>query len=248
MGQELMQHDKLGSGFIHKLTDWRFQDTASRLDLANQFVAADVDKMCYDMETQKYYLLSAVHPTSGEPTWYEVSENIGGGEANTISSVGAGVSIVKGKVGVDLQVKSFAQGDNIVLTVDANTVTISATLPDVPPDDEEFLAFAAVGGHRVVSRVSNTQVSHTDYSSYNSCRAIVGVTLGAASAGAAVSVRKEGLLIEPSWAWTPNLDVYLTFSGQLTQTIPTTNHLISIGQAITATSIQIRLSPIIKLN
>lgn len=247
MGQELIQHDKLGSGYIHKLTDWRFQDTTSRLDTANQFVAADIDKMCYDMETGKYYLLKDVHPSSGVPTWYEVAEAVGTGEANTASSVGAGASLVKGKVGVDLQFKSIVQGANTLITVDANTVTISAVLPATPPSDETLLAAAPIGGHRVVSRVSDTEVAHTNYFSYNSCRAIVGISLGAAILGAPVTVRKDGLLIEPTWSWTPDEPVYLTISGQLTQTIPVSNHVVSVGQAITATSIQIRLSPIIKL-
>jgi hypothetical protein len=247
MGQELIQHDKLGSGFIHKVTDWRFQDTASRLDIANQFVAADIDKMCYDMETGKYYLLKDVHPSSGVPTWYEVSEAVGSGEANTASSVGGGATLVKGKVGVDLQFKSLVQGANVLLTADANTVTISAVLPATPPADETLIAAAPIGGHRVVSRVSDTEVAHTNYFSYNSCRGIVGISLGAASLGAPVTVRKDGLLIEPSWSWTPDQDIYLTFSGQLTQTIPAAEHLICVGVAITATSMQIRLSPIIKL-
>lgn len=248
MGQELIQHGKLGSKFIHKVTNWRFQDTASRMDIvAQQYTAFDVDKMCYDMETGKYYVLESVHPSSGVPTWYEIAENLGAGEANTASSVGTGASLIKGKVGVDLQFKSLLQGENTVITVDADGVTINAVLPDVPPSDETLLAFGAVGGHRAVSRVSNTEVAHTDYTSYNSCRAIVGITLGAASSGNPVTVRTEGLLIEPSWAWTPNLDVYLTASGTLTQTIPVSNHVVSVGQAITATSIQIRISPIIKL-
>ena len=248
MGSELIQHHKLGANHIHRVTNWRFQDTNSRMDVdAHQFTAADIDKVCYDMETEEYYVLKAVHPSSGVPTWYTLGENLGAGEDNTISAVGGGTSLVKGKVGVDLQLKTLLQGDNVVFTVAADTVTIGVTPVVIPPEDEILLASAPVGGHRAVSRTGNTEVAHTDYTSYASCRAIVGISLGAASAGNPVTVRKEGLLIEPSWAWTPNQDIYLSFTGLLTQSIPASNHLLCVGTAITATSMQINLSQIIKL-
>ena len=49
------------------------------------------------------------------------------GEANTISSVGTGVSLVSGKVGVDLQVKSLVAGTNITITDNGDSVTIDST-------------------------------------------------------------------------------------------------------------------------
>jgi len=51
-----------------------------------------------------------------------------GAEANTISSVGAGTaSLVSGKVGVDLQIKSLIAGSNISFTQTGDTVTINSS-------------------------------------------------------------------------------------------------------------------------
>lgn len=49
------------------------------------------------------------------------------GETNTASNLGAGLGLWKQKVGVDLQFKSLVQGANIVLTANANDVTIAGT-------------------------------------------------------------------------------------------------------------------------
>ena len=63
---------------------------------------------------------------SGSNEQLEVSvPNVG--EANTISSVGSGTSLVSGKVGVDLQLKSLVAGTNITLTDNGDSVTISST-------------------------------------------------------------------------------------------------------------------------
>jgi len=51
----------------------------------------------------------------------------GTGEANTASSVGAGVSLYKEKVGVDLRFKTFVAGTHVSLVEGANTVTINAS-------------------------------------------------------------------------------------------------------------------------
>lgn len=49
---------------------------------------------------------------------------IAGGEINTISSVGSGTSIVKGKTGVDLQLKSLTSDTTIALTGNTNDVQV----------------------------------------------------------------------------------------------------------------------------
>lgn len=51
----------------------------------------------------------------------------GSGETNTASNSGDAVGIFKVKVGVDLQFKSVASGDNIVITQDSNTVVLSTS-------------------------------------------------------------------------------------------------------------------------
>lgn len=51
----------------------------------------------------------------------------GTGEENTLSSVGSGTSLVKGKVGVDLRIKSLTAGANITITGNADDVQIAAS-------------------------------------------------------------------------------------------------------------------------
>lgn len=51
----------------------------------------------------------------------------GGGEANTMSSAGAGLSIVLPKSGADLPVKSIVAGTNITITEGADTLTINSS-------------------------------------------------------------------------------------------------------------------------
>jgi hypothetical protein len=51
----------------------------------------------------------------------------GTGETNTMTSVGAGESIYKDKVGVQLRVKSLVAGTGVLLTVGADTIQIDAT-------------------------------------------------------------------------------------------------------------------------
>lgn len=129
MATELRQHEDAGALYIHRLTNWRFQTTADRLSLTNQFVAADTDKMCYDIQTGLYYMLQAVNPSSGAPTWKELPSVAPGivGEANTIASAGAGATLIAtpSKIGVDLRTKSLTAGTNTSFTVTATNITIN---------------------------------------------------------------------------------------------------------------------------
>lgn len=241
MGRELIQHGKLGSGYIHKITNWRFQTTVSRNDVLNQFTALDVDKSCFDIETGKYYLLKSVHPTSGVPTWYEIAENLGAGEANTISSVGGGTSLVKGKVGVDLRVKSIINGPNITFTVDADTVTINAVVPTLDGSTISRIANSALAAYRVVYEANDTDVAYVDPTNYVKTRPYVGITTASALAGAAVQLKTSGVIINPSWAWTPGIEVWVAANGLLTQIEPASGYKLSAGMALTATSINLQL-------
>ncbi len=128
MGQELVQHHKVGSGYIHKLTNWRFPDTATRNSLTNQFVAADVDKLCYDVQTAKYYFLEAVDVGTGAPTWKEVPLAIANvGEANTVSNIGSGAQIYKQKTGVNFELKTLKGISGVTISVDADSITFEST-------------------------------------------------------------------------------------------------------------------------
>ena len=64
--------------------------------------------------------------TTGNAVWKVVPTG-GAGEANTMSSSGAGSSIVQAKAGVNLPVRSFVAGANMSIVQNANDLTFSAT-------------------------------------------------------------------------------------------------------------------------
>ena len=130
MTQILLQHDRIPGGHIHKITNWRFQTTASRLDPANQFIGWDIDKVCYDMQTAKYYILQAIAVGTGIPTWYEIPlPLVNAGEANTTSNSGAGAGLALAKSGVNLPFKSLVAGTNVTFNVGATSITIDVAVP-----------------------------------------------------------------------------------------------------------------------
>lgn len=241
MSQELIQHSKVGATHIHRVTNWRYQDTASRL--AATFVAYDVDKMCYDMQTEKYYVLEAVNPGSGVGTWYELAETAPTtpGEANTISSVGDGVSIVKGKFGVDLRTKSIRQGANMSITVEADTITLNAVIPAQDGTSLTRIAGAALTAFRIVYQMDNTKVAHVDPTVFNKTRSYVGITLSAAAIDTPIVLKTSGVITNPLWAFTPGQEIWVGANGTLTQVVPVVGFKLSAGIALTATSMQLQL-------
>lgn len=104
-----------------------------------------------------------------------------------------------------------------------------------------YVAGEALGGNRAVKADASGQAvyaTNTDAASQH----LLGVTTGAASAAANVGVQRAGVMVEPSWSWTPNQPVFLGVNGVLTQTYPTGALLsIIVGFALTPTSIH--LSP-----
>lgn len=60
----------------------------------------------------------------------------GGGEANTASNLGTGVSIFKQKTGVDLQFKSLVAGTGVTLTAGANSIQIDVSAGGLTNTDQ----------------------------------------------------------------------------------------------------------------
>lgn len=102
-----------------------------------------------------------------------------------------------------------------------------------------------VGGHRVV-RSTGEYAGYADAYNADHGDDVLGLTLGAATAGDDVQVQTGGTINEPSWDWTPEEPVFAGADGIPTQSPPTdAAFLLVIGFAITSTSMRVRIeSPI----
>lgn len=98
----------------------------------------------------------------------------------------------------------------------------------------QVTAGEALGGHRAVALNASGQAV------YASPGRVMGVTQGAAAAGAPVVITCLGLLTEPTWAWVPDAPVYVTPGGVLTQAVPTAGTLHIVGTAMSATALYVQ--------
>lgn len=81
-------------------------------------------------------------------------------------------------------------------------------------------ASATVGGHRIVRSTGAGLVAHATNVTEAHGDDVVGMTLGAATAGTAVAVQRSGSVSFNGWSWTPLEPVFLGVDGLLTQTPP----------------------------
>lgn len=110
----------------------------------------------------------------------------------------------------------------------------------------EYVADGALGGHRIVRATTAGKVGYVDPSDPDQAHAALGLTTGAVADGALASVQFAGPITEPSWAWTPNLPVFVGAAGVPTQTPPSSGFHATVGVAVSATSMVIQLkSPIV---
>lgn len=102
----------------------------------------------------------------------------------------------------------------------------------------DSVASVALGGHRVVRPDPDGQVAYASAADPADVIGPLWLTTAAAAALAAVPVLALGAHAEPSWAWVPNLPVYLGVDGLLTQDVPTAPHFLAqVGTALSATSL-----------
>jgi hypothetical protein len=112
------------------------------------------------------------------------------------------------------------------------------------------IADGNLSGHRVVTPQADGTLTYASNDNPAHLHVPLWITSGAVLDGDAADMFAFGLMIEPSWSWTPGAPVYLGTGGQLTQTPPTppgAAFLAEIGVATTATSLFVDRSPSIKL-
>lgn len=108
-----------------------------------------------------------------------------------------------------------------------------------------FVAKAAVNlsGHRVVILNSERKLEYASCTDLADADRVIGVTYGAASAGADCEVMGNGEMVEGAWNWNVNLPVYLGENGTLTQVepkAPSAKFCMVVGFPISSTSVFIK--------
>ena len=142
--------------------------------------------------------------------------------------------------------------DEIVTVDGEDTVIVSRepeiTLLDVgtqgppgPPGEVgqsyvEFPAAVPLGGNRV-ARVLGGLAVYADHATVADANLVLGITRGAVAAGDLAQIQTAGLMTESSWAWTPDLPVFVGPVGTLTQAAPLTGFNLIVGIAISATAL-----------
>lgn len=129
-------------------------------------------------------------------------------------------------------------GPSIAVTLDLSVVNQGAAARDA-----SYLAGEILGGHRVVVLAADGLLYHADPSDPAHIGRVVGLTTGAVEMGAAATVRVYGEIIEPGWAWDPDLPVFVGGNGLPTQTPPAAGFSQILGFAVSAVKLFIALEP-----
>lgn len=98
-----------------------------------------------------------------------------------------------------------------------------------------------ISGHRAIAVDGAGYAIYADATT-GTASAYIGISTGAITDNAPVTVSIVGDMIEPSWSWTAGLPVFIGSSGNLTQTAPSGTQRI-IGTALSATSIALVPNP-----
>jgi hypothetical protein len=107
----------------------------------------------------------------------------------------------------------------------------------VPGDSLTVTAGQALGGHRAVYIAADGKAYYAAPDATS--RLTIGITTGAASLSAPVTIQTGGEVDEPSWTWAATGPVWLAASGQLTQILPTTGYLFQVGIPMGPTRLRI---------
>jgi hypothetical protein len=113
---------------------------------------------------------------------------------------------------------------------------------------ESYTAATALSGHLAVTLDALGRATAADCRTAGHAASVLGVTVGAVTAGNAATVRASGLLESPGWGLAPDQPVYLGESGALVQSIPVSALFTKpIGRAVSATAVLIDIQPAIFL-
>jgi hypothetical protein len=108
---------------------------------------------------------------------------------------------------------------------------------------EPRIASEALGGHRVVRSTGADTVGYASSDNPLHGDDTQGMTLGAASSGATVTVQRTGSVTFNGWAWTQGEPVFLGTGGLPTQNVPTAGFVQVIGHAESADTLFLQIEP-----
>jgi hypothetical protein len=106
----------------------------------------------------------------------------------------------------------------------------------------QFVASGSLSGHRIVISNPNGTVSYADAGTTSHANRVLGITTGAAAAGADITVKWSGEFSEPTWNWTPGDRIYLGLAGNLTTSPTGVAFIQRIGHAVSPTTIFLQIS------
>lgn len=148
----------------------------------------------------------------------------------------------------ELPLRPFVQNDGVagqILVRSGNPLAVREMIfVDAPTSGAgsntslSLIADVNLSGHRAIALTAEGKAIYADHTLSHSA-VVIGITTGAAMAGATATVQTSGKLTEPSWNWVPGI-VYVGTSGGLTQTAPTVGFVMAIGTALSATEIFIQ--------
>jgi hypothetical protein len=113
--------------------------------------------------------------------------------------------------------------------------------PVSPQYQRTYITAHAMSGQRAVRRRPDGLIEYASAANADDAFPLVGISAQAADAGGAVIVQSGDDMVEPSWNWTPGEPVFVGVDGVLTQAPPGLAFEMSVGTAIDAHRLQIRL-------
>lgn len=133
--------------------------------------------------------------------------------------------------------------DENALTVVRLQILNPPSAPASTPDAPQWVAQGDVGALKLVTAVADGVARLAQSTDPYP----LGVTTTAAADGGSFEVVLDGVIADAFWNWTPGGVLFAADDGGLTQTPPEAGYLVSIGVALSATTIMVRIaSPILR--
>ena len=132
-------------------------------------------------------------------------------------------------------------------TVDIVTVQTGIQGPPGPGADKIIRSAGMnLGGHRMVSPDSSGNLIYSDHTDVSQASRVMGMTTGAASSGADVTVLAAGLIQFTGWSFDMASHIFLGVNGTVTQTPPLNGFLLVVGHPVDTDTMMLRvLAPIL---